>query len=533
MSCFIPLVDHHADELPQYFTNPFDYRPHPLCIEAKNAIKKLLPDPGTMAKGKMYGVLVVKNNDNQLGFLVSYSGNEKETNTSIPFVPQVFDITNPDGFFRQEEKALTRLNDEINALLQSKTLLMLKHELAEKEKKVKIEIASIKTQIKQSKEKRELLRDTTNDTSVLAQLIKESQSEKSRFNALKKKWKLEIKSIEDKLEHFNNHISELKKRRKTKSAQLQQRLFSSYIFNNAEGEHASALEIFNKHDLKIPPAGAGDCAAPKLLQYAYLSQLKPLAMAEFWWGPSPITIIRKQDYFYPACKSKCEPILGFMLKGLSLPSPVEKLNSESITVLFEDDMIAVINKPAGLLSVPGKEENNSVYQQAKELFPNANGPLIVHRLDMSTSGIMLIAKTKMAHSILQKQFLKQTIKKQYVALLDGIVNENEGVIDLPLRVDLDDRPKQMVCNDYGKRAISRWEVIARNKNFTRIHFFPHSGRTHQLRVHAAHPLGLNTPIVGDPLYGIKKDRLHLHAERIEFIHPESNQTLVFECPATF
>ena len=368
---------------------------------------------------------------------------------------------------------------------------------------------------------------------ILKQLIKESQSEKSQFNKLKKEWKLKIESIQEKLSNSQNQIQELKQIRKTQSAQLQKRIFDSYVFLNAQGNEKSASAIFKETDAKFPPAGAGDCCAPKLLQYAFQNQMKPLAMAEFWWGNSPKKEIRKHAYFYPSCKSKCEPILGHMLKGLPIEKAEKRTEKLHIEVLHEDEHMAIIHKPSGLLSVPGKVKQESVYSQVKTRYPKSEGPLIVHRLDMATSGIMLIAKTKSAHENLQKQFLNKSIQKRYVAVLNGVLSEDSGSIELPLRVDLEDRPRQLVCFEYGKAALTKWEVVERTSSQTRVHFYPVSGRTHQLRVHAAHPLGLNTPIVGDELYGLKADRLLLHAEEIHFIHPLTKEKMSYQASAPF
>ena len=285
-----------------------------------------------------------------------------------------------------------------------------------------------------------------------------------------------------------------------------------------------------------PPAGAGECAAPKLLQYAFANDLKPITLAEFWWGISPKSAIRKHKNYYPACQSRCKPILTHMLKGIAMDDNLllENLSEkQELKIIFEDDTIVIINKPAEFLSVPGKEIRDSVYTRIKAKYPNATGPLIVHRLDMSTSGILVLTKTKEAHKILQSQFIKRTVKKRYVALLDGELHTEKGNIHLPLRVDLDDRPKQLVDFTYGKNAETNWEIIRRENSKTRVYFYPITGRTHQLRVHAAHKDGLNTPIFGDDLYGKKENRLHLHAEFIEFIHPSTNQKISFRVEADF
>jgi tRNA pseudouridine32 synthase/23S rRNA pseudouridine746 synthase len=313
---------------------------------------------------------------------------------------------------------------------------------------------------------------------------------------------------------------------------LQQQLFKEYAFLNQHKELKSLGEIFNEN----PPAGAGECAAPKLLHFAFQHDLKPIAMAEFWWGASPKSEVRKHAQYYPACTGKCEPILKHMLQGIRTdanPFEINQADGKEIAIVFEDDYLAVINKPAEFLSVPGKQVTDSVYGRMKAKYPDATGPLVVHRLDMSTSGLLIVAKTAEIHKKLQSQFIKRKVQKQYVALLEGIIKEDSGLIVLPLRVDLDNRPNQLVCYDFGKSAQTKWKVIARKNNRTLIHFYPITGRTHQLRVHAAHPLGLNTPILGDDLYGNKANRLHLHAESLTFQHPISKETITITVAADF
>lgn len=526
MQCFIPLPDAKSQLLPDAFTNPFDYNAHPLCLVAKAQLEQYLPPPMTMTKGKMYGLLVVKTNTGDVGFLAACSGNESDNNKGIHFVPQVFDLTNPNGFFRKEETQLNKINQQIKQLSASEGLISLKLQYETLKKEANQKLANAKTKLQKAKAERAQKRASTSDQPTLNALIKESQTQKSNFTRLKKKLKEEQQQIEEALAAYHDEIERLKRLRKQQSGLVQKQLFDSYVFYNIKGEQRSATEIFKHTDARVPPAGAGDCAAPKLLQYAFLNQLTPIVMAEFWWGPSPLNAIRKHNYFYPACKNKCEPILGFMLQGLTTERAANTQTS-TISVIYEDEALAVINKPAGLLSVPGKEVEESVLTQAKSLFPEATGPMIVHRLDMATSGLMLIAKSKDVHEHLQKQFLSHSIHKQYAAILDGRIEANEGEINLPLRVDLNDRPRQLVCFDHGKPALTKWQIMNRQNGRTKVYFNPVTGRTHQLRVHAAHHLGLNTPIVGDPLYGKKANRLMLHARKIEFVHPVSEKRLSF------
>jgi tRNA pseudouridine32 synthase/23S rRNA pseudouridine746 synthase len=364
----------------------------------------------------------------------------------------------------------------------------------------------------------------------------ESLEAKYFFNNVTRYWAHTLKSINCELSIFSNQIDVLKETRKTKSAKLQQYLFNQYQFLNSTKETKNLTELFAKTTDQNPPAGSGECTAPKLLQYAFLHDLKPIAMAEFWWGKSPNTEIRKHKYFYPACQGKCKPILKHMLSGIEMDTNPMLNNpavGKELEIIFEDDDLLVIHKPAEFLSVPGIHIQDSVYTRIKQQYPKISGPIIVHRLDMSTSGLMVLAKNKKAHKNLQSQFINRTVTKKYVALLDGNIDDNSGEIKLPLRVDLDDRPRQLVCFEHGKSAETKWEVVERKNNTTRIHLFPITGRTHQLRVHASHYLGLNTSIIGDDLYGKKENRLHLHAAFLEFTHPSTKEKISFHKKAEF
>jgi tRNA pseudouridine32 synthase/23S rRNA pseudouridine746 synthase len=366
-------------------------------------------------------------------------------------------------------------------------------------------------------------------------LEQESYNDQFFYKELQEYYVLKTHKIQAELTLFEHKINALKKERKEKSIILQQRLFSNYTFLNQQKDPKSLLEIFNFPTVK-PPAGSGECAAPKLLQYAFTNDLQPICLAEFWWGISPNSEIRKHKNFYPACQSRCKPILSHMLQEVKMDENllIENLSEkQQLSIIYEDDILIVVNKPAEFLSVPGKEIKDSVYTRIKEKYPTATGPLIVHRLDMSTSGILVLTKTKEANKILQIQFIKRTVKKRYVALLEGILSENSGKITLPIRLDLDDRPKQLVDFENGKKAETYWEIIQREKDKTRVYFYPITGRTHQLRVHAAHKNGLNAPIFGDDLYGKKATRLCLHAEFIEFVHPSTNEKMSFTIAPDF
>jgi tRNA pseudouridine32 synthase/23S rRNA pseudouridine746 synthase len=464
----------------------------------------------------MFGVLVCQNKKEELSYLAAFSGKLADSNQHTYFVPTVYDMLSKDGFYKKEEDVLNLFNKEIEVLEQNKEYKKAQKNLEKVLNEAKIDLNSQKEVVKVQKTLRNEKRKDANCN--IEELNKESQLEKILFKKMTKYWDYKISDAEKEVSFFTNEINIKKEIRSLKSAKLQQQLFANYAFLNQYKKSKSLGEIFENN----PPAGAGECAAPKLLHYAFQNDLKPIAMAEFWWGQSPKSEIRKHKQFYPACTGKCEPILKHMLLDIEMdenPFLNNTAKHQNIEIIFEDDCLAVIHKPHEFLSVPGKKVSDSVYQRVKDLYPSATGPLIVHRLDMSTSGLMLIAKSEEVYKNLQSQFIKRTVQKRYVALLDGIVLQNEGFIDLPLRVDLDNRPNQLVCYEYGKSARTKFEVISRENNQTRVHFYPITGRTHQLRMHASHYLGLNCPIIGDDLYGTKANRLHLHAEEIIFEHP--------------
>ena len=538
--------------LPEKFTFPFYYEPHELSIIAANELQSYLEKQtdfehnfGLKEKqeglviGKMFGVLVCQNQEGEIGYLWAFSGKLAGVNQLSYFVPTIFDMLQEDGFFRKEEEVLNAINRQIEILENSDELQNKKNQLETTKFQALNDIKNQKDKIKRLKVERDEKRNSFTNLSISEikkleiELSEESKKESILLKKMSKYWNFQIENIQKEVNLLLDEINQLKEERRIKSGALQQKLFSEYSFLNQFGERKSIGEIFNNN----PPAGAGECAAPKLLHYAFEQNLKPIAMAEFWWGQSPKSEIRKHKQFYPACKSKCEPILlTHMLKGLDMennPFQENPAEGKNIEIIYEDDVLVVINKPAEFLSVPGKFISDSVYQRVKELYPNATGPLIVHRLDMSTSGLMLIAKNEETYVKLQSQFIKRTIKKRYVALLDRVLEANEGIIDLPLRVDLDDRPRQLVCYEHGKSAQTKWEVIEIKDNQTRVYLYPITGRTHQLRVHASHELGLNSPIVGDDLYGKKGNRLHLHAEQITFIHPILEEEMTIKKEAEF
>ena len=528
--------------LPERFTYPFCYTPHPLCVMAAEEVQHYLSKQSEwqeeLSQGKMFGVLIVQTEDGSIGYLTAFSGILAGKNIHPYFVPPVYDLLQPQGFFKIEEENISAINHRIRRLEEDKKYIDLLSDLTQTIQSAQDALSIAKTQLKEAKDKRELLRKTGQlNAKEEAELIRESQFQKAEDKRLERSWKDKIASLQVEAGNWEKQIQELKAERKVRSSALQQQLFEQFRMLNYRGEVKTLRDIFEQTVHKTPPAGAGECAAPKLLQQAYLHHWKPIAMAEFWWGNSPRNEVRHHGYYYPACKGKCEPILRHMLQGLEVeanPTQQEaERGNEKLNIVYEDQWLLIINKPAGMLSVPGKERQTSIYDLARKAYPEAEGPMIVHRLDMATSGLLIIAKDKKTHQHLQAQFKNRSIRKKYIALLDGIVPEDEGTIELSLCPNPLDRPRQMVDTQYGKPAITYYQVLERTDKYTRIALYPHTGRTHQLRVHAAHPSGLHCPIIGDELYGKKDKRLYLHAESIEFTHPVNGRPMCITEKADF
>ena len=523
---------------PSQLNNPFGYEPHPLCLLAATQLQAYLQSVDSwqveIAKGKMFGVLVVEDCDGRLGFLAAYSGLLAERNDWDYFVPAVFDFQQSDGYFKREEAKISTLNHQVDALVRHPSLCALQHDIHALERERGRQTATYKKEMEAAKSRRDAIRQnaTPLDSDTEKRLIQESQYMKAELRRIKKRYDLLLEEKENELNVFLRKAEMLIKERRQRSDSLQRWLFDHFVMLNARGETQTLTEIFAKTTQGIPPSGAGECCAPKLLQYAYLHQLRPLCIGEFWWGQSPKAEIRRHQHFYPACRGKCLPILTFMLQGLDVEAnSQERPVDAEPAIIYEDDSIMVVNKPAGMLSVPGKIGCVSVWSFVRNHCPDADGPLIVHRLDMATSGLMVVAKTKRAHQNLQAQFNNRTVHKTYYALLERRLREDiplRGVIHLPLRPDPMDRPRQMVDQEHGKPAITAYEVVGTDsQGRTRIQLQPLTGRTHQLRLHCAHPDGLDCPILGDTLYGHPADRLHLHAGRITFIHPVSGEEISF------
>ncbi|QXP66541.1 RluA family pseudouridine synthase [Polaribacter sp. AHE13PA] len=542
-------------KLPEKFTFPFYYQPHQLATIATNELQEYLENQtdfkhnfglteieNELPIGKMFGVLVVKNKQNEIGYLAAFSGKLADKSLPVKFVPPVFNMRKEGSFYIKGEKEIDQINAQLSLLKKDRSYLKLKKTVQKLSKEIEedlvLERKKLKLQKKNRKTRKTNGQATLNEidfNNLSKELVQESFNDQFYYKELVEYYEDKIAKKRTELILFEDKIAALKKDRKEKSNYLQQTLFSKYAFLNKEKEELNLLDIFNNPTIK-PPAGSGECSAPKLLQHAFLNDYTPICMAEFWWGISPNSAIRKHKNFYPACQGRCKPILTHMLDGITMDENLLLENlaeKQELEIIYEDDVLLVVNKPTEFLSVPGKDISDSVYTRIKEKYPDATGPLIVHRLDMSTSGILLLTKTKEANKVLQSQFINRTVKKRYVALLDGNLTEEKGKIKLPLRVDLDDRPKQLVDFVHGKNAETDWKIIKRENGRTRVHFYPITGRTHQLRVHAAHKKGLNKPIIGDDLYGNKENRLHLHAEFIEFSHPTTHKKMSFTVAPNF
>lgn len=571
-------------DIPERMNNPLDYQPHPLCIAVCKELQAYLAEredwKEEIDKGKMFGVLIVENAQpepgvSEIGYLAAYSGQIGGRSDWDDFVPAVFNYLQPDGKFKTHETEISDINQRIKQLEGNEHIKEAKSLILQLQEKRKHTIAAYQEKMKEAKAKRDARRKTGNLTpEEEAEMVKESQFMKAELRRLKKSLS-EKTTLETDYEVFQADILRLKQMRKSLSDTLQQWLFSQFLMLNHEGESKDLLEIFRDAALRdypqatlatsriaalkmVPPAGSGECCEPKLLQYAYLHGYRPLQMAMFWWGESPKEEIRHHLQFYPACNGKCKPLLHWMLPDRVFDSKIAE--KQALETLYEDDQLAVIYKPSGLLSVPGKDSSQpSVYSIMRKKYPAASSPLIVHRLDMATSGLMIIAKTDFAYHRLQKEFLHHRVQKKYIAIIgckdqeacDKIwekakkeelkeegkssISAEKQKISLPLMPDYLDRPRQIVNHEQGKEAITEYEVLDRiDATHLRLALYPKTGRTHQLRVHCAHHEGLNAPILGDPLYGNEKaSRLHLHAEEITFEHPLTGKEINIKREADF
>ena len=593
---------------PRQFTYPFCYDVDPLAEAASLELQRYIADADLMSTekgcGKMFGVLVVEYEDEegalQRGFLAAYSGLLGGRNDWPYFVPPVFDAQQPDGHFKRTEREISAINREIAAIEHDPEYLQSVAQHEQTKKRLQAEVDAFKAEVDAAKVRRDARRKSGEPLSEeeQAEMIRESQFMKAELRRRRKAMEQANSTLH--IPH-STFLKSLQRKRKQMSDELQRWLFSAYRMLNAKGEERDLIDIFREYTHAMPPAGAGDCCAPKLLQYAYLHHLRPVCMAEFWWGESPASEIRHHLHYYPACRSKCLPILTHMLKGLDVaPNPLaQKRHTAEPRVLYADEYIMVVDKPAGMLSVPGKAESvrsefsDSANISVEEYFANLQLPTnsqftieqftigeadnsklkiqnskflkAAHRLDMDTSGLLVLARTEQAYVELQRQFASRETVKRYEAVLSGVPTQNSKLktqnsstqpsgcleaISLPLIADINDRPRQRVDMEHGKPALTLYNIVEVravdantavayttkkvDKGRTLIHLYPKTGRTHQLRVHCAHPLGLACPILGDPLYGIERaDRMYLHAAELTFRHPVTGETMHFLSPSGF
>ncbi|MDG1752461.1 MAG: RluA family pseudouridine synthase [Thalassotalea sp.] len=584
-TCFTPFKESIADHrLPERFTFPFYYQPHSLALIAAKELQQHLNNqcewqhdfgyPANQSSpsqttnnqssvnqanngdviGKMFGVLVVKNSCGELGYLSAFSGKIANQNILPHFVPPVFDMLQKDSFFLEKQLVINDISQQIALLENNPHIDKLSLELVQLNSQFESELLTHRENMvvnrQARKQKREIAEQSFDEGHLDAQAFKshsiqmsrESVEDKNYLVALKSQWQEKIEMAKAAFDLLNDEIVTLKKQRKKLSNTLQKKLFQQYQFLNQYGKEKNLQALFKDTLFQKPPAGAGECAAPKLLNYAFKNNLMPIAMAEFWWGAAPKSEIRQHQNFYPACQGKCQPILAHMLEGIEMdenPLLANPAQGKALPIIYHDKDIVIVNKPAEFLSVPGKSIEDSVYTRIKEKFPEATGSLTVHRLDMATSGLLILALNPRAHKKLQQQFINKTIQKRYVAIIEGELTAEEGSIELPLMVDINDRPRQLVCYKNGKKAFTTFKKFTpqpefgSDKSLTKVYLYPKTGRTHQLRMHCAHVDGLNMPILGDDLYGKKANRLHLHAEYLAFEHPVTKEPMQFQLDANF
>ena len=542
----------------QIMNNPFDYIPDAECDEA---FGKLIAGLETLKEsdnpadvnfcreleaGKMLGVLIAVDSSGGRHTLYAFSGQLGDGGFYHEgFVEPVFDYLRPDGYFKTKERDISRQTREI-ALFEKNSLAPAKDEYLRAKKTIDAQISEFKEKCRLSK----LERDSKRKSGIvgedeLADMIRRSQFEKAELHRLKKRLAADIEPHVSRLEDAQSHLDTLKEKRRTDSEDLQNWLFSNFMLLNSRGESKSLGKIFAETPLRIPPSGAGECCAPKLLQSAYLRGWTPVAIAEYWYGKPKEGEVRIHGEHYPACRGKCLPVLSWMLGGLDIEPPLhserQSIPAHRPEIVFENEWFCVINKPSGMLSVPGKGESQSLEEWLMEKYGYEKGVKMAHRLDQDTSGLVVATFGELPFKVMQSLFSRRMVRKTYVADLEGDYESNgippQGSISLPLSPDYLDRPRQRVDLENGKDAVTDYEFVGKSNGRSRVLFHPHTGRTHQLRVHAASETGLGMPIVGDRLYGKGKgsltERMHLHAHKLDFTFPIDKRHYSFESPIPF
>lgn len=526
---------------PVTFPSPFENCPHPLAAVAAEELMMQLRGkqpivPLLQSEGRMFAVLVVRDSAGGLGWLGGVSGTLTAELRECGLVPGIADETRLATLEQEAVIALGEIDRQIAALEAGSA-----HQaLLEQRQALQIEQSAVLTQLtvrreiqRRERKTQRLQASQAGDMLALRALDLASRRERETIRQARQSAAEALAALDKQLADIQAQINTLKTQRRRRVAQWRRQRFDAYRLRDFSGTAVSLREAYQPG---LPPDGSGDCAEPRLLHYAARQGLSPVAMASFWWGASPKAEVRHAGRFYPACRGRCGPLLPTLLQGLPFDPPPRmalQFDATEPTVLYEDDQLIVVNKPSGMLSVPGKRVTDSVVTRLQGRGAKDGKVMAVHRLDMSTSGVMLLAKTHKAFVHLQRQFTNRQVSKHYEAILDGTLSASEGEIRLPLRTDFHDRPRQVVCETHGKPALTRWQALVVEDGRTRVAFYPHTGRTHQLRMHAAHTRGLGVPILGDELYGAAAGRLHLHALQLEVRHPVDGRLLAFFAPTPF
>lgn len=496
--------------------------------------------------GKMLGILIAQDAEGERHTLYAFSGQIGDGEFHFPgFVGPAFDYLQPDGYFKAHEGEIFRQNREI-ADFENYILREVLAEYEEQKGMADAEIEEYKRHCAESKRERAQRRASGNcSAEELQAMTRQSQFEKAELRRIKKRAEERLAPYELKLKAARESLAAMKEARRRDSENLQDWLFSNFKVLNAEGDSKSLKEIFAATPSKIPPSGSGECCAPKLLHAAYSRGFKPLKIAEYWYGRSKRGEVRVHGHHYPACRGKCWPVLGWMLKGLEVTPALDfnadlSMSVDKLKILFENEWFCVVEKPEGLLSVPGRSAAPSVQSLLEERYGLQKRVKVAHRLDRDTSGLLIAAFGDEAFSTIQALFSRREVKKRYSSVLEGdfreLGHEERGEIRLPLSPDWIDRPRQRVDHEEGKEALTEYEFTAVREGRSHVYFYPHTGRTHQLRVHAASEQGLSMPISGDKLYGNPNNqerRMMLHADRMEFIFPLDGKRYLFESPSFF
>ncbi len=466
-------------------------------------------------EGKMYGVLLVESKSGERRVLKAFSGLLNGDPVVEGWVPP---ILGRDRIAAVETETLVDL-ELMKQELMSLDLSVMREEYRLLAAGFSDRLAQLSIEHRQRKELRQQVRDLAPGETCLPELEAQSRQDGRERRQLKQERDLALQPLQAILAQNDERVRELKQQRKIKSRQFQTQMHDAYRLMNFLGTAGSLRKL-------MPggiPTGTGDCCAPKLLHYAATHQFKPIAMAEFWWGENSRD--KRQGEFYGACAERCQPLMGFMLAGVT--PPAQSLNDFSLPIVYADEYLIAVDKPTELLSVPGRYLHNQdsvltrlqQFLSGEEIYP-------VHRLDFETSGILLVARDRQTCQQLNYQFRHRQVQKVYEAILGGNIGQMEGIIELPLSPDPSVRLRQMVDFVSGKPSSTKFRVLEKVNDYTRIEFSPLTGRTHQLRVHAADLRGLGVPILGDTLYGCQVSstkRLYLHATELIFTHPSSKK----------